>query len=64
MAEFCLSCWNQINNANDLPQKYIISKALDLCEGCGEWKNVIIAEKRHFSWHTGKRSREQREVQK
>ena len=41
MAEFCLDCWNRINGTNDSPEKYIISKDLDLCEGCGEWKPVI-----------------------
>ncbi len=48
MAEFCLECWNRINKTNDDPKKYIISKDLDLCEGCGEWKNVIIYEKKAY----------------
>lgn len=50
MAEFCLDCWNKINEANDSKRKYIISKDLDLCEECGEWKNVIIAERRGYYW--------------
>lgn len=49
MAEFCLDCWNKINGKNDPPEKYVLSKELDLCEGCGEWKNVIVAE-REFSF--------------
>ena len=47
MAEFCLDCWNKINGTNDSAKKYIISKDLDLCEGCGEWKRVIVAEKKY-----------------
>ena len=48
MAEFCLECWNKINNSNDKERKYIMSEELGLCEGCGEWKRVIIAKKRRF----------------
>lgn len=42
MAEFCLDCWNRMNETNDPPKKYVISKELELCEGCGEWKPVIV----------------------
>ncbi len=45
MADFCLDCWNKMNGTNDDKRKYIISKDLGLCEGCGEFKNVIIAER-------------------
>lgn len=48
MAEFCLDCWNRINETDDPSEKYHISKDLDLCEGCGEWKNVIVIEKMHY----------------
>ena len=51
MAEFCLDCWNKINESNDSEKKYIISKDLDLCEGCGEWKPVIIMERRAYYAH-------------
>ena len=46
MAEFCLDCWNKISETNDPPEKYIISKDLDFCEECREWKPVIVMEKR------------------
>ncbi len=42
MAEFCLECWNKLNGTKYDKDKYIISKDLDLCEGCGEWKHIII----------------------
>ncbi len=44
MAEFCLDCWNRINETNHSKDRYIISEDLDLCEGCGEMKHVIIME--------------------
>ncbi len=48
MAEFCLECWNKINGNRDKKTKYVLSKDLDLCEGCGEWKHVIVAERSFF----------------
>ena len=48
MAEFCLDCWNRIMGINDSSDKYIISKDLDLCEGCGEYKHVIVRIKDRF----------------
>ncbi len=42
MSEICLDCWNKMNGTNDKPKKYILSKDLDLCEDCGEYKHVII----------------------
>lgn len=48
MAEFCLDCWNELNETNDPPEQYIISKYFTLCEGCGEYKHVILAEHEYF----------------
>ena len=48
MAEFCLECWNKINDTNDDEKKYIISRDLDFCEECGEWKRVIVAERQGY----------------
>lgn len=48
MAEFCLECWNELNGTNDSEKEYIMSKDLDLCEGCGEWKRVIVAERKIY----------------
>jgi len=42
MAEICLECWNKENQSKDKPIKYILSKELELCEGCGEYKHTII----------------------
>ena len=48
MAEICLDCWNKINESADSKKKYILSKDFDLCDGCGEWKPVIIMERKAY----------------
>lgn len=50
MAEICLDCWNKIRNAKDTKKMYIISRDLDLCEECGEYKRVIVRMKRWYIW--------------
>lgn len=47
MAEFCLDCWNQINGKKYTERDWVLSKELDLCEGCGMWKRVIVKERSH-----------------
>lgn len=48
MAEFCLECWNKLMDTNDPQKKYILSRELDLCEECGEWKPVILRIRRRY----------------
>ena len=48
MAEFCIGCFNKINETNEPEGKYIMSKEPSLCEECGEWKTVVIVEKKHI----------------
>ena len=48
MAEFCLDCYNKMMGTNDPARKYHISRELDLCEECGEYKRVIICIKRRY----------------
>ena len=45
MAEFCLECWNKLNETNDSPWRYVLSWEKDLCEGCAEYKRVIVVER-------------------
>ena len=45
MAEFCLRCWKKMYKTNDDENKFILSKELDFCESCGEWKHVIVRER-------------------
>ena len=47
MAEFCLDCWNKLNEEIPLTEKdVIISKNLYLCEKCGKLRNVIAVYER------------------
>ena len=48
MAEFCLECFNKINETNDDECKYILSEQLDVCEECGEWKRVVICPRSKY----------------
>jgi len=41
LAEFCLDCWNKLNEISLTTDDVIISKDLYLCEGCGKMKNII-----------------------
>ena len=45
MAEFCLDCWNKINETHDSKWRYVFSLDRDLCEECGQYKHVIIVER-------------------
>lgn len=44
MSEIYLECCNEIMGTNDPPEKYVLSKDLDICEECGEMKHIIIRE--------------------
>ena len=55
MAEFCPECWNKINGTCEDERKYILSKDLELCEGCGEWKKVIVIVRKGYYWRRIKR---------
>ena len=48
MAEFCFDCFNKIHETNKPESKYIFSKTPYLCEECGEWKRVVIIEKKEY----------------
>ena len=50
MAEFCLECWNKINETNDPARWYVLSRELDFCEECNQWKPVIIRARRFYAW--------------
>ena len=42
MAEFCKDCFKQLLFNGYEDDKIILSEDLDLCEGCGEFKQVVI----------------------
>lgn len=51
MAEFCFKCFNKIHQTNKPGSKYIFSKDTYLCEECGEWKRVVVMEKKGYYLH-------------
>lgn len=50
MAEFCLDCWGKISGEEATESQYVLSEELELCEGCGEWKHVIVSERSFFDY--------------
>jgi hypothetical protein len=48
MAEFCYECYKKILKGDREKDELVISKYLDLCEGCGKYKPVVIEEKSMF----------------
>ena len=46
MAEFCPDCWNDINGLSDPPEAYVLSWGYELCEGCGQWKRVVVGRRK------------------
>lgn len=49
MAEFCLKCFNQLNETKYTEAELVLSGELDLCEGCGRMRRVVVGE-RKFRW--------------
>jgi len=42
VAEFCYQCFQKYFDANAKENDLIFSTDLDLCEGCGEYKPVVV----------------------
>lgn len=51
MAEYCVNCWNKLNRCNVPAHRFILSNELELCEGCGQWTNVIVIERKFLYIH-------------
>jgi len=45
MAEFCLPCFNRLNNEQLTDQDIELSDDLELCEGCSEYKVIVLMVK-------------------
>ena len=52
MAEFCLDCLRRIDQRDYKEENVIVSRDLELCEGCGEWKQVVVGWRSHSLWET------------
>ena len=50
MAEFCYDCYKKILKGKKNKHELVISKDLDWCEGCDEWKRVILYENTFFGF--------------
>ena len=48
MSEICLDCLNKILKTNDAETRYVISRDLDLCEQCGQYKRVVVKMRFRF----------------
>ncbi len=48
MAEFCLTCWNEINKLNLTEKEIVLSAYDDFCEGCNTFRPIIIRYKLTF----------------
>lgn len=48
LADFCLDCWNKINETNEKKSKYILSKNMYPCEECNEYKHVIVVARKAY----------------
>ena len=43
MAEYCLTCFNRIFEQNATEKEVSLSTDLQLCEGCKQYKRVVLA---------------------
>lgn len=50
MSEICFECLNETLGGRLEKKKFIISKDLDLCENCGEYKQVVIAQRNKYHY--------------
>lgn len=47
MAEFCLDCLCKLDGKHYNETDFVLSDDLDLCEGCGQWKHVVVIWRQH-----------------
>ncbi len=45
MAEFCLDCLRRMDGIDYDASRFELSREPYLCEGCGQFKRVVIAER-------------------
>lgn len=47
MAEFCKECLEELMKIDSSKYKIKLSKYLELCEGCAEYKHIVVSVKNH-----------------
>lgn len=55
MAEFCLDCWNKMEHTHYTEREVVLTKGPDLCEGCAQWRRVIVGMREHPALYDLKR---------
>ena len=45
MAEFCFDCFKEMMETEDKQWQYVLTDDLELCEGCGRYKRVVVRER-------------------
>lgn len=45
MADFCLECWNKINETKESEWRYSFTWRKELCGECRKYKRVIVTER-------------------
>lgn len=52
MAEFCFECYKKYLDKDAEIENLVMSKDLDLCEGCAQYKRTVIKIKKPsvFNW--------------
>lgn len=45
MAEFCLDCLRELDGISYRREEFVLSHRPELCEGCGQFKRVVIAKR-------------------
>lgn len=48
MALYCLDCVNKLSSRTYDAKELIFAKSLYICEGCGEYKTVVLMTKRCY----------------
>lgn len=45
MAEFCLECLSRLDGRHYNKTDFVLSDDLDFCEGCGQWKHIVVVRR-------------------
>ncbi len=52
MSEVCFDCFRKYCDSTAKKKNVVISKEMDICEGCGKIKPVVIRYRRYFGFKT------------
>lgn len=52
MAEFGADCWNKLHHTEYPRYEFILTYRRELCEGCGEYKRVVVEKTPTYYYDT------------